>query len=103
MEINQDELKALVENKGVVVVDVWAPWCGPCKVMGPIWEEFAKDNPEQIIRKINVDENDNVGAEYGVRGIPTFLFFKDGVVAQRLSGSISKDALQVKLEEVING
>src|SRR4051812_24906551 len=77
-----------------VLVDYWAEWCGPCKAIAPILEEVAKDyGPRVQIAKMNVDENRDVPAKFGIRGIPTLMLFKDGQLAATKVGALSKSQL----------
>ena len=96
-ELNEATYEKTVA-KGVNVVDFWAPWCGPCKVMSPIVEELAGEMEGVTIGKVNVDEHSDIAQKYNILSIPTFIIFKGGQVAEQFSGSMSKDQLRAKLE-----
>jgi thioredoxin 1 len=82
-----------------VMVDFWAEWCGPCRMVGPIVEEVANEfGDKAVIGKLNVDNNPNVAQKYGIRSIPTILFIKNGEVVDRQVGAVPKAALVRKLE-----
>lgn len=81
-----------------IVVDFWAPWCGPCKAIGPILDEIAAELGDTVkICKVNVDNNSEIAGKFDIRAIPTILVFKDGKVAETIVGLVEKDALKAKL------
>jgi thioredoxin 1 len=83
-----------------VLVDFWAPWCAPCRMMGPTVEAVAKEYADRaIVGKINVDDNQNIAGRYNIRGIPTLLLFKGGQVQEQVVGATSKDAITKMLEK----
>ncbi len=89
-------------NKGVALVDFWAEWCGPCRLIGPVVEDLAKEyEGKAIIGKVNVDDNRDTAAQFGIMSIPTLLFFKDGQVVDKHVGVASKSELKKKLDALI--
>ncbi len=97
LTLSDDAFEADVLQSGTpVLVDFWAPWCGPCKMIGPILEAVAEDDSYEgrlLIGKMNIDENSATPGKYGVRGIPTLLLFKDGAVAATKVGALSRTQL----------
>ncbi len=89
----------VLDNEKVTLVDLWAEWCGPCKMMGPVVEELATEfEGKAVIGKLNVDDNPEVPMQYNVRGIPTFLIFKNGAVIDKIVGATTKQVLKERIE-----
>lgn len=89
----------VLDNEGISVVDFWAEWCGPCRMVGPIIEEIANDyEGKALVGKVDVDSNPEISYKYGIRSIPTILFLKNGEVVDKQVGAASKAALVNKLE-----
>ena len=87
--------EALVATQGLVMVDFWAEWCGPCRAIAPVLEELAEASEGRVtLMKVNVDENPDLAGRYGIRSIPTILFFKQGAIVDRVVGVAPKALLQ---------
>ena len=105
IELTEDSWKEDVEESdGVTVVDFWAPWCGPCRVVGPVIEELAGEYEGEVrFGKLNVDDNPEIAAAFSIRSIPTIGFFRDGEAVGAVVGAYPKDALKDVIEQVRRG
>jgi thioredoxin 1 len=102
LEINDANFEELVlKADKPVIIDFWAEWCGPCRIIGPIINEIAEDYKDKaIVGKVDVDNNPNIANRFGIRNIPTVLFFKDGIVADKQVGAVAKANFVNKLEKL---
>ena len=102
LETTDSNFQEILAEGKPVVMDFWAPWCGPCKMVGPIIDELATEyEGKVIIGKCDVDENGDVAAEYGIRNIPTVLFSKNGELVDKQLGSAAKSAYVAKIEAIL--
>ncbi len=102
VELNNDNFKDTIA-KGVTLVDFWAPWCGPCRMIAPVIEELAEDfDGKATIAKVNTDEEQDIAIQYGIRSIPTLLFFKDGELVDQMVGAAGKQVLADKLDALLS-
>lgn len=102
LEFTDENIKEIINSGKPVVIDFWAEWCGPCRMVGPIVEELAKEYDGKVtIGKMDVDNNVDTPNEYGIRNIPTILFFKDGKLVDKQVGATQKAALVAKVEALL--
>ena len=93
----------VLENEHPVLVDFWAPWCGPCRVVAPVLEEIADERENLRIVKVNIDENQQTAMNYQILAIPTMVLFRDGQEAKRIEGAMPKKRLEAELEPALAG
>lgn len=97
--IDQNNFEEIINSKPVALVDLWASWCGPCRMLSPTVDDIAEQYEGRVaVAKCNVDDNDEIAANFGVRSIPTLLFFKNGELADKTVGLVSKQ----EIENILN-
>lgn len=100
--ITQDNLQELIDSGKPVVIDFWAEWCGPCRMISPIIDELAEEYTDKaIVGKCDIESNDAVAVKYGIRNIPTILFIKNGEVVDKQVGAAPKAALAEKIDKLL--
>ncbi len=104
IELTDDTFEAEVLNADIpVLVDFWAPWCGPCRMVAPVVEEIAKDYEGRIkVGKVNTESNQKIAAKYGIMSIPTLMIFKGGKEVERIIGAQPKEAMAGKIDSVLD-
>jgi thioredoxin 1 len=100
IEITDQNFDEVIANNPKVVVDCWAAWCAPCRIIGPIIEEMAIEHPKVIFGKMNVDQNRKIPIKYGIMSIPTLLYFKDGKLLDKTLGALPKSVLEKKVAKL---
>ena len=102
VQINNENFESLKNGQQPLVVDFWATWCGPCRMVGPVISELAQEYDGRVtVGKCDVEENEDLAAEFGIRNIPTIIFFKGGQVVDKIVGAQSKTKLQEKFEALL--
>jgi thioredoxin 1 len=101
IELNSENFEETVKN-GVSVIDFWAPWCGPCRMVAPVIEELAEEfEGKANICKVNTDEQQELAMQFGIRSIPTIIFMKDGEIVDTMIGAASKEAFADKINSLL--
>lgn len=100
-EINEENVEEVLgDDSGILMIDFWAEWCQPCKNLNPVIEEVAQDNEDIKVGKINIDENKDLVADYGVRNIPTIMIFNNGQYVTKVTGAHPKETYQEAIDKV---
>lgn len=102
IELNEQTLEKTVTENDIVIIDFWAPWCGPCKSFGPIYEEVSEKHPDIVFAKVNTEEEQAIGAHFQIRSIPTLMIFREQIVLFSEAGMLPAKALEELIEQVKN-
>ena len=103
VKLTDADFDGKVKSESLILVDFWAEWCGPCRVIAPVLEELAGEYTGRLtIGKLNVDENRQIAARFGIRSIPTLVFFRDGARVDQVIGAHPKGTLKAKIEQLLN-
>jgi len=99
-KITDETFNDFIENNDIAVVDCWAAWCGPCRMLGPIIEDLSDERDDIVFGKLNVDKNRQVPMKFGVMSIPTLLYFKKGELVDKTLGALPKRAIEERLDKI---
>jgi len=99
IELNKDNFKETIENNNFVIVDFWAPWCGPCQGFMPVYEELSEKHPDIVFAKVNTEDEQELAAGFQIRSIPTLMMFREQVILYSEAGALQKTQLEELIEK----
>lgn len=102
IEITDANFESMTKQYGALVVDCWAPWCGPCRMIAPTIDALAKENKGKVVfGKLNTDENSAIATKFGIMSIPTLLFFKNGQLVDKMIGAVPKQYIEERIKKIV--
>ncbi len=102
VKITDENFDELIQEHENVIIDFWATWCGPCKMMEPVYDELAKEYNDVLFGKVNTENNPQTTSKFGIQAIPAFIFIKNGQPVNQINGAVQKDQMEDKLEDVFD-
>lgn len=102
LEITDQNIKEILDSNSTVIIDFWAAWCGPCRMIAPIIDELAANNSDVIVGKMDIDHNHETAQKYNIISIPSILYFRDGKEIHRTRGALPKSVIQKNIDELKN-
>ncbi len=102
VEVTDKTFEDFIANNEVAVLDCWAAWCGPCRMLTPIIEQLAKERSDVVFGKLNVDHNRQIPMKYGIMSIPTLLFFKNGQLVDKTLGALPRARIEERLDNIVS-
>ena len=102
IELNEESLEKTVVENDIVIIDFWAPWCGPCKSFGPVYEEVSEKHPDIVFAKVNTEEQQSIAAHFQIRSIPTLMIFREQIVLFSEAGMLPAAGLEEVISQVKN-